>query len=51
LVEEDLGNLCASFLGRDAALGDHLVGLHQGIGELLGGLVYPLLALVVGHKS
>src|SRR5215212_10182125 len=51
LVEEDLGNLGALLLGRGAALGDHLVGLYEGIGELIGGLVYPLLALLVGHKS
>src|SRR5918995_1945355 len=51
LVEEDLGNLCASFLGRDTTLGNRLIGLHEGIGELIGGLVYPLLALLISHVT
>jgi hypothetical protein len=50
LVEEDLGNLGGALLGRDAAVGDRLVGLNEGVGKSLGGLVYPLLALLVGHK-
>src|ERR671920_1713428 len=51
LVEEDLGNLGVALLGGDAAVGDRLIGLHEGVGKLLGGLVYPLLALLVGHKA
>src|SRR5919112_1279729 len=51
LVEEDLGNLGVALLGGDAAVGNRFVGLHEGVGELLGGLVYPLLALLVGHKA
>src|SRR5215218_2265083 len=51
LVEEDLSNLGVALLGGDAAFGDRLVGLNEGVCKLLGGLVYPLLALLVGHKA
>src|SRR5215218_1269440 len=51
LVEEDLGNLGVVLLGGDAAFGNRLVGLHEGIGKLLGSLIYPLLALLICHKS
>src|SRR5919112_5978373 len=47
LVEEDLCNLSALLLGRGATLGDRFVGLNESLGELLSGLVYPLLALLV----
>jgi hypothetical protein len=46
-VKEVLGELSALLLGRGAALGDRFVGLNEGVGELLGSLVYPLLALLV----
>src|SRR5215207_6463288 len=46
-VEEVLGELCALLLGCCASLSDHLVGLNESVGKLLGGLVYPLLALLV----
>src|SRR5918994_500550 len=51
LVEEGLGELRALLLSRRTALGDHLVGLHEGVGKLLGSLAYPLLALLVSHES
>jgi len=51
LVEKDLSKLGGALLGGDTGVGNRLVGLHEGVGELLGGLVYPLLALLVGHKS
>src|ERR671910_1955681 len=51
LVEEGLGELRAPLLSRRTALGDHLVGLHESVRELLGSLVYPLLALLVSHES
>ena len=46
-VKEVLGKLSVLLLGRGATLGDRFVGLHEGVGELRGGLVYPLLALLV----
>ena len=51
LLEEDLGKLGGALLGGDAGVSDHLVGLHEGVGELLGSLIYLLLALLVCHKS
>src|SRR5215204_2988627 len=50
-IEEGLGELCVLLLGCCASLSDHLVGLNEGICELLGGFVYPLLALLVGHRA
>src|SRR5215211_5041074 len=51
LVEEDLGDLGVALLGGDAAFGDRLVGLNEGVGKLLGGLIYPLLALLIDHSA
>ncbi len=49
-VEEVLGELGVQLLGGDGAVGDCLVGVPYGVGELLGCLVYPLLLLFFGHK-
>jgi hypothetical protein len=38
LVEEDLGKLGGALLGGDAAVGDRLVGVNEGVVELLGSL-------------
>src|SRR5215211_1502347 len=51
LVEEDLSDLRGALLGGDAAVSDHLVGLHESVCKLLSSLIYPLLALLIGHKS
>src|SRR5215217_6662016 len=34
-----------------ASLSDHLIGLNESVRELLGGLIYPLLTLLVGHRA
>ena len=47
LIEEDLGELCAPILSRCATIGYCLKGLHESVGELIGGLVYLLLLLLV----
>src|ERR687898_801793 len=51
LVEEGLGELSALLLRGGATLGYCLVGLHEGLGELIGSLVNPLLALLVHGLS
>src|SRR5215211_9444121 len=51
LVEEDLGNLRGALLGGDTTVGNRLVGLHEGVAKLLGSLIYPLLTLLIYHKS
>src|SRR5215213_6495541 len=50
-VEEGLGELRVLLLGCCASLSDHLIGLNEGARELLGGLIYPLLTLLVGHRA
>ena len=47
LIEEDFGELCAPILSRCATIGHCLKGLHESVGELIGGLVYLLLLLLV----
>jgi hypothetical protein len=50
-VEEDLGELRILLLSLGATLCYRLVGLDESVGELFGGLVHPLLLLLVSHAG